>query len=270
MRAIHCWLIAASLVAPLAHADLPLAEWQYSAGQSLRPFLSDEVPEWQGVVAAGPMAVPRYEGSSAYEVRPAATLELRWRDRAYASTAEGIGFNLLVGKGYRAGASLGLDLGRDEDDDDRLRGMGDLDPAAEAKLYGEVVFFPVTLRAAARRTLDSGGGWMADLSAYLPLAGSETFFAFAGPVVSLADGRAQRRAFGVDTGQAARSQFAAYRPDGGLRSAGLGLSATWLFHEHWLLNGTAGFQRLLGDAADSPLSLRDEQYGLSLMLGYRW
>lgn len=257
------------LSAPV-RADMPIAEWQYSAGQVLQGYFQQPVPEWQGLASAGPALVPSYEGSSAYRALPGLTLEMRYRDLAFASTAEGLGVNLLRGRRYRAGLAAGFDLGRDEDDDPRLRGLGDLDPAAELKLFGEYVLFPVVLRADLRRNLGSGGGWSADLAAYLPVVGSERYFVFLGPSMTLSDGEAMHRSFGVSPEQAARSQFPAYQAGGGLRSAGFGLSATWFLDERWFLNGTGGLQYLLGAAADSPLSRSDRQYALSVMLGYRW
>lgn len=262
-------LLGLGLSAPV-RADMPIAEWQYSAGQVLQGYFQQPVPEWQGLVSAGPALLPSYEGSSAYRALPGLTLELRYRDLAFASTAEGLGLNLLRGQRYRAGVAAGFDLGRDEDDDPRLRGLGDLDPAAELKLFGEYVLFPVVLRADLRRNLGSGGGWSADLAAYLPVVGSERYFVFLGPSMTLSDGEAMHRSFGVSPEQAARSQFPAYQAGGGLRSAGFGLSATWFLDERWFLNGTGGLQYLLGAAADSPLSRSDRQYALSLMLGYRW
>lgn len=218
-------LFGLGLSAPV-RADMPIAEWQYSAGQVLQGYFQQPVPEWQGLVSAGPALVPSYEGSSAYRALPGLTLELRYRDLAFASTAEGLGLNLLRGRRYRAGVAAGFDLGRDEDDDPRLRGLGDLDPAAELKLFGEYVLFPVVLRADLRRNLGSGGGWSADLAAYLPVVGSERYFVFLGPSMTLSDGEAMHRSFGVSPEQAARSQFPAYQAGGGLRSAGFGLSAT--------------------------------------------
>lgn len=270
MRPVH-WLILLGfgLAAP-ARADMPIAEWQYSAGQVLQGYFQQPLPTWQGLVSAGPALLPSYEGSSAYRTLPGLTLEMRYRDLAFASTAEGLGVNLLRGRRYRAGLAAGFDLGRDEDDDPRLRGLGDIDPAAELKLFGEYVLFPVVLRADLRRNLGSGGGWSADLAAYLPVAGSERYFIFLGPSLTVSDGEAMGRSFGITAPQATRSQFPAFEAGGGLRSAAFGFSATWFFRENWFLNGTGGLQALLGSAADSPLSRSDQQYSLSLMLGYRW
>jgi outer membrane scaffolding protein for murein synthesis (MipA/OmpV family) len=267
---VVCLLILAALCASPARAGMPLGEWQYSAGQSLLPYFTDETPRWQRLASAGVVALPRYEGASAYRAMPSVTLEARYQDLWYASTAEGLGVNLLRGRGYRAGTSLGFDLGRDADVDHRLRGLDDLDPAAEAKLYGEVVLFPVVLRADARRILDGRAGWSADFSAYLPVAGNPHYFVFVGPSVTWSDAQAMERDFGVRPEEAARSVFSAYRPSAGVRSASFGANATAFFRDDWFVNATGGVTRLLGPAAASPLAASREQYLLTVMVGYRW
>ena len=123
---------------------------------------------------------------------------------------------------------------------------------------------------AARRILDGNAGWSADVSAYLPVAGNRTFFVFVGPSVTVSDGDAMRRDFGITAAEAQRSRFAAYAPGGGLRSAGFGVNATYFFRDDWFVNGTGGVTRLLGPAADSPLVRQREQYLGTVMVGYRW
>ncbi len=261
-----------ALVPRLASAQTPtpLAEWQFSAGEPLRPYVSNSVPEWRGIAAGGVVVLPEYEGSSQSRVLPSATLELRYRDLAFASTAEGLGVNIWQGKGYRVGTSLGLDLGRDESRDNALRGLGDIDPAPELKLFGERVIFPVVLRLAARRTLGRQGGWSGDLSAYLPVVSQDNFFVFMGPSITVSDKRAMSRSFGIGTAQSARSQYAVYTPGAGMRAASFGVSATYFLGDGWFLNSTAAAQRLLGGAADSPITREKNQYAVNALLGYRW
>lgn len=271
-RLLPVLALSSGVVVPgAASAGMPLGEWQYSAGQALVPFFADEdLPDWQHTLSIGAVGLPKYEGSSAYKPMPGMTAEVRYKDLWYASTAEGLGINWISGKGYRFGSSLNIDLGRDADDDKRLRGMGDISPAAEAKLYGEYVIFPVVLRADARRIIDGNAGWSADFSVYMPVAGNQKFFIFVGPTVTVSDSAAMRRDFGVTPQQAAASRFGAYNPSGGLRNATFGFNATYFFKDDWFVNGTGGYQRILGPAADSPLTLSPNQYIFTAMVGYRW
>ena len=64
-------------------------------------------------------------------------INIQYRDRAFISTGDGIGFNFLHGSHYQVGVALAYDLGRKETADlANLHGMGDISPAPVAKLYG--------------------------------------------------------------------------------------------------------------------------------------
>jgi outer membrane scaffolding protein for murein synthesis (MipA/OmpV family) len=265
-----CLLALASAFDAAAQTPSPLAEWQYSAGRVLEPYFVDTPPRWERMAGAVVEAQPDYEGAHRFRLQPGLVAEVRYKDLAFASTAEGIGVNLLRHKGRRAGVAITYDIGRDADQDDALSGMGDLKPAAEGKLFAEVVFFPVVLRADARKSFGGGGGWTGDLSAYLPVAGNAKYFVMVGPSVTLADSTSMRRSFGVDAGQSVRSGHAEYVPGGGLRDTRFGADASWFFGKRWMIDATGAAQWLLGDASESPLVERTQQYVLALSLTYRW
>lgn len=257
---------------PSLHAQepTPMAEWQLSPGVQLIPFFVEKIPKWQGVVAAGAVTLPAYEGARQNRVIPIAAAELRYRDIAYISSSEGLGFNLMRGKSYRIGAAFGYDIGRAEKRDERLKGLGDLDAAPEVKMYAEKVLFPFVLRTTVLHTFADEAGWLADFAFYLPVAGNKKLLVLAGPSVTLANEDAMQRRFGVSAAQAARSGLPVYSPGAGLRNAAVGFSATWFIDERWFANATGSVQKLLGPAADSPLIERETQTALLLVGGYRW
>ncbi len=59
--------------------------------------------------------------------------------------------------------------------------------------------------------------------------------------------------FGVTGAQSAHSGLRQYRPDGGLKDAGISLDLDYSLTENWSVSGRLGCKRPLGDAADSPL-----------------
>ena len=253
-----------------AQTPSPLAEWQYSAGRALEPYFVSPIPEWQGMAGLAAETAPRYEGARSYEAAGGPVAELRYRDVAFASSVEGLGVNLLHGKGYRAGLALTYDLGRDEDTDAALAGLGDLRPAPEIKGFGEYVLYPLVGRLDVRRAIGGHGGWTADAGAYVPVVGKDDFFVMLGPSVTWIDAENMRQSFGVDSRQAAQSGYAAYRPSAGVRDARFGTTAVWLFAESWMLNFSGAAEWLLGDAADSPIARAHRQFVASLLLAYRW
>jgi outer membrane scaffolding protein for murein synthesis (MipA/OmpV family) len=271
IRFISGLLVAASLPMP-AHAQTPspLPEWTYSAGVLLRSSLSPSIPEWSVLGGISAEYGPRYDGARQYHTQGGPTLEIRYRDLAYFSTGEGLGVNLLRGKDYRAGVSMVYDLGRRAQDSSDTQGLGNVNLAPELKAYGEYLIMPVMLRADVRHALGGYDGWIADLSVYMPVYGKREFFVFLGPSVTLADDHYMAHYFGVTPAQSAASGYTPYTAHAGLKSANMGGSATWLVTDHWLVNVLAGGQRLLGGAADSPLTLERLQYATALTLAYKF
>lgn len=120
---------------------------------------------------------------------------------------------------WRAGVALTYNLGRREADDrSHLTGLGNINPAPEAKLFGEYVIskeLPLVLRLDVRRSLGGSDGWIGDLDAYLSLPGSsEKFFWFAGPTVSFADSRYMNAWFGINQAQSAQAGRPPYSAHG--------------------------------------------------------
>jgi outer membrane scaffolding protein for murein synthesis (MipA/OmpV family) len=258
-----------------AQTPLPLAEWQFSAGTPLQPLFEPEIPEWQIRLGASVGTRPLYDGARPYRLAGGPMIDIRYRDLFFASVGEGIGVNLLRGGNWRAGMALTYDLGRHVGSyQTHLRGLGNINPAVEAKLFADYVIskeFPLVLRADLRRSLGGSDGWIGDIGAYMPMPGSSArLFWFAGPSLTFADARYMGKWFGIGQAQAARSGYRRFDARAGLRSVSVGVSAVWFFREHWFAAADASFERLLGGAADSPITERKGNGALFLTIGYRF
>ncbi len=253
-----------------ASAQTPsaMAEWQYSAGIPLRPMFQDKIPDWQVELGLSGDVRPLYPGSARYEVEPGPDFDIRYKDWAFLSAGEGLGVNLVQEKTYRLGAAIGFDLGRQADRSPRLHGTGDIGYAPVPKLFAEYVLFPVVLRADVRRALGGVDGWAGDLSAYMPVFGTKSFFVFLGPTVTFVDDTYNRHEFGISATQHQRSGLPRYDATGGLQSAGIGSNATWLITDHWLVDGGISARRLLDSAAHSPLTQQHLEYDANFTVGY--
>jgi outer membrane scaffolding protein for murein synthesis (MipA/OmpV family) len=254
-------LVCASLMPAPAAAQTPspLAQWQYSAGVTLEQMFMPKLPAWRIRIGPSVSFQPRYDGADSYHTVLGPTIDIRYRDRFFLSTGEGLGVNLLTGPNWRAGFAVSYDLGRRAADDlDHLRGLDNINPAPSAHLFGEYVIsksFPLVLRADLRRDIGGDSGWIGDLGAYMPMPGSgEKFTWFAGPTVTFADSRYMNSWFGVNAAQAARSGYAPYHASAGVKSAGFGVAATWMPAKHWFMTGNVAFQQLVGSAAHSPIT----------------
>jgi outer membrane scaffolding protein for murein synthesis (MipA/OmpV family) len=203
-------------------------------------------------------------------------INIHYRDIAYVSTGEGIGFNFLRGDHYQVGIGVTYDLGRREKDDfANLHGMGDISAAPVGKLYASWVLsrkFPLILRVDARQFMGGAEGAAGDAGVYLPLPGSsKTFVMFAGPSITFATHHYLQTLYGVTPAQSLASGHPVYDvPHSGTSAAGVGFSATKFITAHWLLNMDTALSQIRGSPAHSPLVERRTQRELALSVDYHW
>ncbi len=270
-------LILCAFAPPLATAQTPspLQEWQYSAGVPLARLFEPNLPEWCAVLGAAAAVEPVYSGARAYRVNGGPTIDIRYKDIAFFSIGEGLGFNFLRSDNYRVGIALGYDRGRRVSDDyTNLRGLGDISAAPSVKLFGSWVVsraFPLVIQADVRQSMGGADGAVGDLEFYFPLPGSSNRFAMLlGPSITWADHRYLQKEFGINEGQSLASGRPIFDVHSGTNSVGLGVSATKLIGEHWLLNFDGAISRLRGSAAASPITEARVQRALALSVGYHW
>jgi outer membrane scaffolding protein for murein synthesis (MipA/OmpV family) len=253
----------------------PLQEWQYSRGWLLMSLFGVDEPEKLILTGVAAERAPLYEGASAYRTRGGPVLEFRYRDVAFASVGEGVGVNILRGRNYLAGVSLGYDLGRHVSDDSvHLRGLDNISAAPVIKLFGSYAIsqaFPLVLRFDMRKFVGGAAGLEGDLGAYLPLPGSSrSLWMFAGPSVSWADRRHLDRTFGITPLEAVRSEYPQYRPRAGVDAVGFGFSASRILGSRWMINLDAAVNRVSGSARDSPLTAQRVQHIVTVSVVYCW
>lgn len=259
----------------LAQTPAPLQEWQYSGGIILARLFQPDLPDWRSVAGIAAETQPVYAGARAYRVQGGPVINIQYRDIAFVSTGDGIGYNFLRGDHYRFGAAIAYDLGRRERDDyTNLRGMGNISVAPAAKVFGSVVLsrkFPLILRVDARQLAGGANGAVGDAGVYMPLPGSsKKFVMFAGPSITFATHRYLQSEFGVTPTQSLASGHRVFDPHGGTEAVGVGFSATRFLTDHWLVNLDSAISKLKGSADVSPVTERSTQRELVLSLNYTW
>jgi outer membrane scaffolding protein for murein synthesis (MipA/OmpV family) len=260
----------------LAQTPSPLQEWQYSGGIILARLFEPDLPKWRVILGTAAEVQPVYDGSRAYRVEGGPVINIHYRDIAYISSGEGIGFNFLRGDHYQVGIGLTYDFGRRERDDlANLHGMGDISAAPVGKLYASWVLsrkFPLILRVDARQFMGGAEGAVGDAGVYLPLPGSSrTFVMFAGVSITFATDHYLQTLYGVTPAQSLASGHPVYEiPHAGTSAAGVGFSATKFITDHWLLNVDAALNQIRGSPAHSPLVERRTQRELALSVDYLW
>jgi MipA family protein len=245
-------------------------------------------PDWNVNVGAMAFIYPRYPGSDEYRVVPFPLANLSFRDRVYLGpSSTGIGFALGAYPIHNSHVRLAVELGgqdsRPASRADALAGMEDRDVVATAGVslsYRTGGFEGIV--AVSQGMNDGAGLIQTTRVVYSRFLGKVMLAVAAG--AALANGKQMRREFGITDAEAARRQALldsgggglepgdgrAYRPEGGLRHLGAGLSLIYPVSGRWSLIGLAGMEWLADEAAKSPLVRSREQFAGGVGVGYRF
>lgn len=224
------------------------------------------------VLGGGVAYQPTYIGADEQKARPIPLISARWKSGFFAGVT-GVGYQLSPVKDLSLGILVGLSPGRDQDDSEALRGMGDIKTRPEFGVSASYRLMPMfsigsSLRYGSGNDRD---GLLADISvrAMLPLAGP-THRLMAGVTATYANEASMRSHFGVTQAQSASSRYAVYSPGAGIRevSAHLGYAHS-LTPSAMVTLGVTG-RALQGDAKDSPLTKKANAVGANLVFAYRF
>lgn len=236
----------------------------------------DALPASGGFSAQiGGLAVvkPKYEGSKEYEVWGVPILAPAGGGSGFVQFkgVDDLRFRLLEANGFEAGPVIGYRFGRDEDDADRLLGLGDVDG-------GLVVGGYVAYRLGAIMPFISYNHQVTgEQTGGLARVGVETRHEFARGVVATLTGGAtwadedyMDAYFGVSAAQATASTFAVFDARSGFKDAFAGVAVDVPVTERWTMKLTGRYSHLLGDASESEISETDSQWTGGIGFTYRF
>ncbi len=228
--------------------------------------------DFQGSVGVAAGVVPDYEGSNDYAAAALPLIDISqpgflFLKGASVNPNDGlatVGWNAFnfaysVGSEEKLRLSLGplarYSGGRDQDDNDALNGLGDIDGSVGAGGFFEANAGPwsADVTVVPQDAGDSGDGILVAFGAKYTARLNDGFVVSTGISSSWGDDDYMQGFYGVTSGQAASSGLAQFDADSGLKDVGVQLGASYEMAENWLVSGQAGYQRLLNDAADSPL-----------------
>jgi outer membrane protein len=207
-------------------------------------------------IGIGAQVVPSFPGSEDFDVLP-------WIDPSIADQGEvfefeapdeSFGISLLGDDSpFGIGPVLNFESARKPKDIDDVP-LHKVDFTVEAGVFADYDISPnFRLRAEGRRGVGGHDGWIGTLSAdYIARDGDEWLFSV-GPRLNLADDNYHDEYFGVTAADAVATTLPAYDPDGGILSYGAAASLLFSLTESWGVMAYAKYDRLTGDAADSPI-----------------
>lgn len=259
-------------VAALA-AALPLLFAAWSAPASAADEDGKKEPRRYRVGVGGQL-VPSYPGSDDHSLRPLFDLSLSRGSKPFDFEApdESFGPGLIKEGGLEIGPAVNLQGSRKASD------VGaDLDKVpftVEAGAYVQYAFSPkFRIRSELRKGLGGHDGWIGSAGADFVARDGDDWLFSVGPRVTWSDARYHRAYFGVTAAESARTGLAAFRPGGGIHAVGATAGFIKQLTGRFGLYSYAKYDRLIGDAADSPVVRAHGSRGQlsgGLALTYTW
>ena len=238
-----------SLLAALAGASALFAATPVAAQDE------EEDSGWLVSLGGGARVQPKYPGADDLGVSPMPIFGFRREGRPlpFEAPDEGSGFGFLSDdSAFDIGPSVQFQGKRKEEDVGAP--VGDVGFTVEAGAF--VHFFPARnfrLRVEGRRGIGGHDGWVGDLSADFVVRDRDTYVFSIGPRARWADDNYHDSYFGVTPAVAAATGLPAFDPGGGFHALGVVAGLTYMIGDRWGVYGHAGYDRLIGDAADSPI-----------------
>lgn len=236
--------------APAGAADYPATP---SPAYKAVPAASSD---WTITIGVEGRMLPEYEGSGDFRFAPVPMFGIRRAGAPphFRSPRDGFGIGLVDTGNFRAGPSFKVRIGRDESDSPDLAGLGNVDWTLEAGAFAE--YWPtqwLRTRAELRQGIGGHDGLVSDLLADVVMPVTPQLTLSGGPRVTLASTAATSPYFSITPGQSAASGLPVYDASGGVRSFGAGAQARYRWSPKWATHVFVEYERLSGDAAESPL-----------------
>lgn len=215
-------------------------------------------------VTGGGTVAPVREGSSRYGASPVFL-------PSFESLTLQNGFSLGESRSdWFVSPSLRYLAERDAELDPSLTGMEVDDAALELGLKAGVTTGSITSFVALRHGVMGHDGLVGELGADYAVDVTRDLTLRGGPRASFASAEFMDYAFGVNAVEAGRTGKSAFDPSGGFKSVGVEIGADYRFNEQWSASGSAGWNRLVGEAASSPLTDSKDQFTVSIGLTRRF
>jgi len=215
----------------------------------------EEKPPTRTRVALGAQLVPSYPGSDGHSIRPLVDVARARGDDPFAFEAPDESFDIALVRrnGFSMGPAVNIEGSRKPSE------VGAALPKVGVTVEPGIFFqYELTdaarLRAEVRRGIGGHDAWVGSISADYVARRGDDWLVSVGPRITVADDRFHQAYFGVRPADASASGLPAFRASGGVQAVGLTSAAIVSLGGRWGLYGFAKYDRLVGDAARSPIT----------------
>lgn len=201
----------------------------------------------------GPQLSPATPGASDLSFGPFFEISRARGDDVFDFEApdESFGFAIADAGGFEFGPALGF-KGKRKAADTGLP-LHEVGFSFEIGAFAQTYLAPaLRVRVEGRKAVSGHRGWVGEMGAdYIARDGDDWLFSI-GPRITLADADYHRAWYGVTPADSAASGLAAFRPGSGVEAVGISAGYLRQLTPRLGLAAYARYDRLVGDAADSP------------------
>lgn len=283
----------AGLVCLILAAHLPTAAAQEGAGRSdvenaddaSSPLLAiQRVPAWwrrilgartQVSIGFGMALRPRYPGADATKFSPIAFIDVRVKDRWFFNVTDGLGVFLIrreKSRHFYYEATASIAPGFESRSRKELPGLKPVGKTALARLAGTVGYGPLAIDLSLNQDLIGKGhdGFYGTLAVQAKMRAFGQTLLSIGPELRFADSRYMSSLYDVPPADSAAAGLVPFDAGAGLERFGGKVMIAYPIAPHWKVFSLIRYERLLGDARRSPISIDDHRLSTLLALGYRF
>lgn len=205
-------------------------------------------------VGVGGQLQPAFVGADDRELAPLLDIDIARGDNAFQFEApdDKFAIPLISEEKFSAGPAANIESGRKRSD---VGASLDRVPTTiEAGVFAQ--FLPsenIRVRGDLRKGIGGHEGIIGALSVDKIWRDGDRYVFSVGPRILVSNARYQRAYFGVSSDAAMATGLRAYRPDAGLHAVGLASGLSYQFNPTFGLFGYTRYERLVGDAAKSPI-----------------
>lgn len=145
--------------------------------------------------------------------------------------------------------------GREQDDNEILKGLGDIDPSVGVGIFMTLNTGPLlfNLTAAPHDVGNDNDGFLVSLDAAYTIAVNNNFELSSNLSTSWADDEYMQSYFGISNAQATNTGLSQFNSTSGFKDVGISFKATYALSKNWIIDGQLGYWHLLDDASNSPI-----------------
>lgn len=218
------------------------------------PAMAQDENDLRVRLGLGAQLRPKFIGADNLSIAPLFDIDIAKGTNPFRFEApdDKFGIALISTGGFSAGPAANIQGKRKESDVGAP--VGKVSTTFEAGAFAQILpVESIRVRADLRKGIGGHEGIVGGLSVDKVWRDGDRYIFSFGPRLAFSDSRYQRAYFGVDAAASAASGLPSYRPDGGLHAAGLASGLSYQFNPRVGLFGFGRFERLVGDAADSPI-----------------